>query len=164
MNSSFRPVRGIEAKIPETYHDGYVYFVTDSGKIYMDTATGRYSFGANGAAVLYANADNVTANSDDSYTILYSYLDDQHAIPKAEDLVINTDGRFFRVNYYDANSGIVNCKLIAVSGNGNGSNTGPGPDNTDDPKAIKVTYNNLVYSFLNGRDYNINLTALSQVD
>lgn len=168
MNSSFRPVRGIEAKIVEQpLHDGYIYFATDSGKIYLDTATDRYSLGANGAAVLYANADNVIFNTDNSYTILYSYLDDQNAIPKAEDLVINSDGRFFRVNYYDSASGLINCKLIAVSGSGGGGggNTPGGPDApSDDPKVIKVTYHDLTYSFLNGRTYTIDFTALSQVD
>lgn len=168
MSSSFRPVRGVEAKIvDQPLHDGYIYFATDSGKIYLDTATDRYSLGANGAAVLYANAENVIFNTDNSYTILYSYLDDQNAIPKAEDLVINSDGRFFRVNYYDSASGLINCKLIAVSGSGGGGggSTPGGPDApSDDPKVIKVTYHDLTYSFLNGRTYTIDFTALSQVD
>ena len=56
-NISFRPVRGTESNIVnQPLHDGYVYFATDSGKIYLDTNEDRYSLGANGAAVLYSNA------------------------------------------------------------------------------------------------------------
>lgn len=167
-NISFRPVRGTESNIVnQPLHNGYVYFATDSGKIYLDTDEDRYSLGANGAAVLYSNAENVISNTDNSYTILYSYLDDQNAIPKAGDLIINSDGRFFRVNYYDAVSAIINCKLIAVSGSGGGGgSTGPsGPDDdTTDPKKIQVTYHDLVYSFLSGRKYTIDFTPISQVD
>lgn len=132
----FNPVRGTEASIENfKITEGYIYFATDSGKIYLDTATERIIAGGSGASVMYANAEKVTANTDNTYTILFSYLDDQNALPKAEDLIINSDGRFFRINYYDATAGLINCKLIAVSGTGGGN--GPsGPDQESDPKVI----------------------------
>jgi hypothetical protein len=35
---SFRPIRGLESKIvSQDIRDGYVYFATDSGKIFVDT-------------------------------------------------------------------------------------------------------------------------------
>ena len=160
----FNPVRGTEASI-ENFRitEGYIYFATDSGKIYLDTATERIVAGGSGASVMYANAEKVIANTDNTYTILFSYLDDQNALPKAEDLIINSDGRFFRINYYDAAAGLINCKLIAVSGTGGGN--GPsGPGQESDPKIINVTYHDLVYSFLNGKNYTIDLTPFSQID
>lgn len=158
----FNPVRGTEASIENfKITEGFIYFATDSGKIYLDTDKERIIAGGSGAAVLYSNAEKVIANTDDTYTILFSYLDDQNALPKAEDLIINSDGRFFRINYYDANAGLINCKLIAVSGTGGSSD---GPDQEDDPRVIDVTYHDLTYTFLNGKEYTIDLTPFSQVD
>lgn len=160
----FNPVRGTEASIENfKITEGFIYFATDSGKIYLDTDKERIIAGGKGAAVLYSNAEKVIANTDDTYTILFSYLDDQNALPKAEDLIINSDGRFFRINYYDANAGLINCKLIAVSGTGGGGSSG-GPGQEDDPRVIDVTYHDLTYTFLNGKEYTIDLTPFSQVD
>lgn len=37
-NTIFTPVRGIESTVLSMpYHDGYVYFTTDTKKIYLDT-------------------------------------------------------------------------------------------------------------------------------
>jgi hypothetical protein len=155
----FNPVRGTEASIENfKITEGFIYFATDSGKIYLDTDKERIIAGGSGAAVLYSNAEKVIANTDDTHTILFSYLDDQNALPKAEDLIINSDGRFFRINYYDANAGLINCKLIAVSGTGGSSD---GPDQEDDPRVIDVTYHDLTYTFLNGKEYTIDLTPFS---
>ena len=160
----FNPVRGTEASIENfKITEGFIYFATDSGKIYLDTDKERIIAGGSGAAVLYSNAEKVIANTDDTYTILFSYLDDQNALPKAEDLIINSDGRFFRINYYDANAGLINCKLIAVSGTG-GDGSSDGPDQEDDPRVIDVVYHDLTYTFLNGQEYTIDLTPFSQVD
>lgn len=161
---SFRPIRGLESKIvSQDIRDGYIYFATDSGKIFVDTQNERHTLGGSGAAILYSTSD-ILANTDDTYTILYSELNDSNAIPKEGDLIINSDGRFFRVNYGDPASGVINCDLIAVSGTGGGGGSSDGSPDASDPKAIDVTYHDLVYSYLYGDDYSIDLTAISKVD
>ena len=161
----FNPVQGPEHLIlNKEKKPGFVYFSTDTGKIFLDIDnTERIAVGGSGATVLYSSAEKVIANTDDTYTILYSNLDDQNASPKSGDLIINSDGRFFKVNYYNAGSNDVNCKLIAVSGTGGGNYPG-GSDQETNPKAISVTYHDLTYTFLNGKEYTINLTPFSQVD
>lgn len=161
----FSPIQGLENVIQkQAIRQGNLYFATDTGKILLDTDQERITLGASGAAVFYSNSDNLTSNTDDSYTVPYNDLDDQHAVPKADDLIINSDGRFFRVNYYDAASAYLNCRLIAVSGTGGGTGGGGGGSDSDDPKVINVVYEDLKYSFLNGSDYIISLTATSAVD
>jgi hypothetical protein len=53
----FIPVRGLDAKIANPsvnpITDGYVYFATDSGKIYVDSHGERVIMGAAGAAIYY---------------------------------------------------------------------------------------------------------------
>ena len=161
----FNPVQGPEHLIlNKEKKPGFVYFSTDTGKIFLDIDnTERIAVGGSGATVLYSSAEKVIANTDDTYTILYSNLDDQNASPKSGDLIINSDGRFFKVNYYNAGSNDVNCKLIAVSGTGGGNYPG-GSDQETNPKAISVTYHDLTYTFLNGKEYTIDLTPFSQVD
>ena len=163
----FSPVQGLEAIIAQqAITPGSLYFTTDTGKILLDTKDERVTLGGSGAAIYYASANNLSANTDGSYTIPYSTMVDQHAIPKADDLIINSDGRFLRVNFLNGELGSpsasINCKLIAVSGTGGGSGS---PDTESDPKVIQVDYDpNMKYSFLYGTDYNIKLVATSKVD
>jgi hypothetical protein len=103
---------------------------------------GRISLGATGISVFFSNASNLSINADDSYSVPMSTLEDNSAIPKKDDLIINIpDGRFFRVNYFSnlENNPFLSCTLIAVSGTGGGgggSTSGP----SDDPKDIIVKF------------------------
>ena len=168
MKTPFIPIQGSENSVQkQKITQGNLYFTTDTGKILLDTATERIVLGNSGASVYYANADGLKQNTDDSYTIPYGTLDDQNAIPKKDDLIINSDGRFFRVNYFypHETDAFVNCKLIAVSGTGgSGGGDGGGSVNPENPKVIDVVYEDLKYSFLYGTNYNIVLTATSKVD
>ena len=168
----FTPIQGLESVISSQAHrPGNLYFTTDSGKILLDTEERRVILGASGAAVYYATANDLKSNTDDSFTISHSHLEDSKAIPKKDDLIINVDGRFFKVNYFSGAPGVdgsfMNCKLIAVSGTGGGSTpggpSGPGGD-VEDPKYIQVEYDsNFSYSFLLGTDYGLTLTATSKL-
>ena len=56
----FRPYRG-EDKIIQSkpYQPGYVYFATDTGKIYLDYEGSRITMGGNGASIYYASDNSV---------------------------------------------------------------------------------------------------------
>jgi hypothetical protein len=91
--------------------------------------------GGSGTSVLYTEANSVVEKTDGTYVIPTATLVDQGYMPRAEDLIINSDGRFFKVARADENSII--AYLLAVSGNGTGGSTPGGPD--DDGKSIDVT-------------------------
>lgn len=109
---------------------GYLYFATDSGKIYLDTTTPdeRITVGGSGSAIYYMTKEIAASDNDTEAmcTVLYSDLDENKIIPMKVkpakgDLLINSDGKFLKV--LDANivTGQILCKIIAVSGTG-----GPG--------------------------------------
>jgi hypothetical protein len=54
-------------------------------------------------------------------------------------LIINSDGRFFKVLSYNKETDIIKCSLIAVSGTGGGSSGGntPGGDVTGSYVTLK---------------------------
>ena len=162
----FIPVQGPEKAIQNSkIEQGTLYFTTDTGKILMDIDEKRITLGANGASVFYSSAMNLSVNTDDTYTISKSDLEDSFAIPKANDLIINSDGRFFKVNYVDGDTDFqINCRLIAISGTGGGSIGPGGGTDSSDPKVIDVFYKDYKSSFLAGTKYDINLTATSKVD
>lgn len=163
----FLPIQGLEAIIhQQDVTPGNLYFATDSGKILLDTDSGRVILGANGAAVLYSSVDGLKSNANGSYSIPHNKLSDSKAIPKKDDLIINIDGRFFRVNYFNGTPGtsdLINCKLIAVSGTGGGGGSGGGEE--EDPKYIDVMVNPMQsYSFLYGKQFTFDFTATATLD
>ena len=126
--SKFIPVLGTKEKISaQAIAEGFTYFETDTGKIFVDVNGKRIQFGGSGVAILYAQAEKVDENVDGTYSIQLSSLDDKEAIPSMDDLIINSDGRFFKVMDLDEEKII--CSLIAVSGTGGGG----GPVNPDTP-------------------------------
>ena len=87
-NISFRPVRGTEktiSSLPIT--DGYIYFATDSGKIYLDKGTERILVGGGvGSVIFYGNAEEKLVQNPDNlyYEFPKSYLENEDL--NAEDL------------------------------------------------------------------------------
>lgn len=125
-DKKFRPVQGLSEKIVAApYSEGFVYFATDTGKIYLDTQGSRVPMGGGGVAVLYASDTKVVENADGTYTVALDSLEED-ANPKQDDLVINVDGRFFKILDIDEDANTISCSLIAVSGTGGGGPGGPG--------------------------------------
>ena len=125
----FYPIQGPESVIAKTdIRNGFLYFATDSGKMYLDTETERISVGGTGAAVLYADAENVQQDLTDlTYLIYYSSLEKGSTTPRKDDLIINKDGTFYKVVSYDKITDVIKCKKIAVSGTGGGGGSGDTP-------------------------------------
>ena len=70
-STAFRPVRGKEADIlSKGYNEGYVYFATDTGNIFIDyKGSAKIPLGGRGAAVLYARGVAVQHQADDDYSL-----------------------------------------------------------------------------------------------
>ena len=157
----FNPVQGLESVIFGSDHaPGTLYFATDTGKMILDTIDNRIVLGNTGADIFYANATNLVSNVNGSFNIFKKYFDDPYALPKVNDLVINKDGRFFRVNSYsmaNPEAPFANCTLIAVSGTGSSSGGGGGGGSVSpsDPKAITLTFEPFKRTFIYGSPYTI---------
>jgi hypothetical protein len=130
LNIGFRPVQGLSENILNApYAEGSIYFTTDTGKIYIDTRDGegqelnKYPVGGSGAAILYGNAPALVTDSNDHYLFGREYLD-ENVVPKPEDLIINSDGIFYKIIYLDEQYAY--CNVIAVSGSGGNGGGGSG--------------------------------------
>ena len=155
----FRPVRGTEEKLlAGPVVDGYLYFASDTGKIFLGKGYDLIPMGGGGVSVLYADGE-VVDNNNETYTLQKDSLLDETATPKEDDLIINKDGRFFKVTYYDIMGGTITCQLIAVSGSGGGGGGEDGGSSGDSSQNITVVYHNSSMSFLKGDKFYIDLTA-----
>lgn len=165
----FSPVRGHEDKIRRTdVVDGYIYFATDSGNIYVDAEGERHTMGGSGSSgIHYTNASDEDVikvyedSADKTYTIPLESFENP-IVPKTDDLLLNSDGRFFRVVSYNSETGLVTTSLIAVSGSGGG---GGGGSVTAD---ISLTYDadtiNNNFTFIEGKSQYASFIATSETD
>ena len=125
----FRPVYGAEETIVNlAYQEGYLYFATDSGKIFLD-ADGKNkklmsSVGSGAGVVLHYGNDSdpqqIQDPTDDTLYTLNLYLIEGYETLANEDLILNTDGCFYKVISIDADAGTVKTTQLAVSGSGGG--------------------------------------------
>lgn len=141
MSIPFRPIQGTEEIIQKQSHQpGFVYFATDSGKIFLDTEEERIAVGGGGVSILYASAVEVKEDlSDFTYMINDEDLDNEDATPRIGDLIINSDGRFFKVLSHKKESHILKCSLIAVSGTGGGGGSGGGGGGGDTGPQVHIS-------------------------
>jgi hypothetical protein len=110
-----------------TIRDGYLYFAYDTGKIYLDKNGHRYPMGSSSSGISYAHgtSDEIIKVFPDEennfeYTFSFAILDDSATVPHADTLILNADGRFFRVIAVDEEAQTINAILLAVSGTGSG--------------------------------------------
>lgn len=139
----FRVYRGKEAQISHIpITDGYLYFATDTGNIYIDFQSQRKAMGGNGSGggntgLHYGNYPEIEPDVEtELFTFLRSRLDDPDAVVSVDDIIINSDGAFFRVTAYTETNDLI-CSRIAVSGGGSGS--GSASDTLD----LSLTYSNI---------------------
>jgi hypothetical protein len=153
----FVPVRGTQEKIDKIKPtDGYVFFATDTGRIFLDKGQSRYSMGgvggsgaAAGAAIYYVETPSTVAPEGDVYLIMKEYMSPSDK-PRKYDILLNiTDGTFFRVLEEEELWYV--CERLAVSGGGTGpSIAGPELDLQQPPASV-----------INGQDFNVLFTVYS---
>ena len=140
-NKIFTPVRGAEDKIAGHimgFHDGYVYFATDTGKIYMDytDADGvdhaRVPFGGgsggsgSNSGIFFANKELTDDEKQETEIFFDMNIDiEGNTYPEVDDLILNApDGCFYRVLSTNKVTAQVLGTRLTVAGNGPGS-SGP---------------------------------------
>jgi len=127
LNTVFRPARAIEEKIPpyDATTNGYIWFAVDTGRIYLDTSTERVMVGSNGVAVLYGEFPKAAEpNEEGKYEFSIEDLAEGSSKPHINDLVLNSDGAFYKI--LEINGTQLICQQLAVSGGGNGTITPSG--------------------------------------
>lgn len=123
----FRPYRGTDEKIKSLpQQPGYIYFATDTGRIYLDYENQRLTMGGNGASLYYANDEAVDKDLLDNYFIDIDTILEAGSSLKVNDLIINSDGAFYRIIEVLQNERLVKCLRLAVSGTGSGDSGGSG--------------------------------------
>ena len=138
----FRPVYGLDADIlGKEYKDGYIYFATDSGRIYLDTtengmAKNKVAMGGSGASLFYAYDETVVKKPGDIHILTISTIDGSDAI-KEDDLIINqANGCFYKVDKIFIDTDELECSLIAVSGTGGGGSGGGGGSSDEETNLV----------------------------
>lgn len=163
----FRPYRGLEAKIKSfPQQPGYVYFATDTGRIYLDYNGQRLAMGGNGASLYYANDTDVKQDLLENYLLDYNTLADEEAKLKPDDLIINADGAFYRVLDINDDEEYAICSRIAVSGTG-GGDSGDGPSGPSGPTnhiTLTQVSETPPTAFIYGQSYLVTLKAFAEFD
>ena len=130
----FQPVRGPQEQINRMpIREGWLYFAYDSGRIYLDKNGTRYLMsnkssggGEGGTGIIYANGSNTQIiprdlSEKEPTIFIMDLIALEDAIPpNIDNLILNSDGRFFRVLGYDSENEKITVKLLAVSGSGSG--------------------------------------------
>lgn len=160
-NLRFAPVQGTEKKIRESNKvPGKVSFATDSGRIFLDLDTeNRISMGGAGASVFLGDEQNVKINPDNTYELSLDSLGDNFTALKQNDIIINSDGRFFKVDSIKDGDTAV-CSLLAVSGSG-----GNGPSGGGESSKISLSFDPLIgKNFVYKQPYFVSFTPSAQTD
>ena len=177
MAEVFQPIRGLEERIQSLpVREGFLYFAYDSGNIYLDKNGHRYLMGGSGSGsssgasgIIYAHGtdDNIiklVPEDDDDYTysIAAEALDDGLILPHQDNLILNSDGRFFRVQSVDSESNLIYAILLAVSGTGDGG--GGGSSNVLDLDLTWTGIDLLGSTFIYGKSTEITFIPDSTAD
>lgn len=129
----FIPIRGTEEaimkKMPD-YHDGYIYFATDTKKIYLD-ANGyqKIPMGTSSSGFYYGIKE--TTDEEDETSIIVFQLNEIEgsSLPNPDDLLFNDpDNCFYRVLDVDYTLNSFRALRLTVAGSG-GSSEGEVKDN-----------------------------------
>ena len=175
MANVFTPVRGTQLQVDNyPITEGYVYYAYDSGRIYLDKNGHRYLMSSSSAGgggsetgIVYADGDDNTIISlhpeiqyNTAFLIHLAALETP-ILPQIDSLILNSDGRFFRVTGINAEDETMNATLLAVSGTGGG---GGEPAIVYSDKA-KLNKRDPESSYLiNGKEASIQVYAVSGKD
>lgn len=168
MAEIFQPIRGLEKTINQIpNHEGFVYFAYDSGNIYLDKNNQRYLMGGSSSTGFYwanGNDEQISKvyednDEDQTYTFSVNILNNP-VVPQQDSLIVNSDGRFFRVISVNTTTSIITALLIAVSGSGEGG----GGTSTVDLDLSWTGIDLLGSTFIYGKESNIVFTPSSTAD
>ena len=145
----FHPAVGSESVIlKQEPREGWVWFATDSKKIYYSDGNTHLPMGGN-SSIFYGTKSFEDEIVDEGQTeFIFSVyeidgnqdiLDNNFKIPNVDDLILNEDGCFYRVT--DINGEAEDTEIytikLTIAGTGNGDN------DSDDSNVGKLTFTNI---------------------
>ena len=173
----FQPIRGTQDAINNRpILEGQVLFAYDTGHIYLDRGGARYLMssavsGSGSSGILYADGteEQIINIEDDNneptsyYLLSFDIFDANASVPAVDSLVLNSDGRFFRVTEVSVEDRVATGLLLAISGTGGGGGTGPV---VEDDLFIVPNTSTIGGSFIYvyGQDYEAEVTVNSTTD
>ncbi len=123
----FNVVKGTEASIKSCRPiKGYLWFATDTRKIYYSDGVDFISMGGN-SSVFYGTLTWGKDDQPDSDQVEFDFTPNDiegNAIPNINDLILNSDGCFYRVT--QITSGIIKTIKLTIAGSGSGGSGGGG--------------------------------------
>ena len=142
--------------------DGAILFAEDTGKMWMDAHEQRIPLGGGGASLIYGHdaAPVEVADADGNFSYIFDLdqLDEPDKKVFANDLILNSDGSFYRVLEVYEDERQAMCARLAVSGSGGGGGGGGGSQ----ARAATLKGSTLVTStIVNGQDIAATFTATS---
>lgn len=163
----FRPVRGLDKNIQSAgYNEGYVYFATDTKKIYLDANGVKAPMGGNSG--IYYGKKNFGSVEEGQTIFKFEAMDleinaeaSNLTLPNVDDLILNLpDGSFYRVNYIEGSdaSAIITTERLTIAGSGGGGG-GSGPSNYTHTLS-KLTDSST--TILSGSDYQIGFRTIAK--
>lgn len=167
----FRPVVGTDAQIQQSQPaEGYVWFATDTKKIYYSDGVSFLSMGGN-SNIFYGIMELEDTPDEGQTEFTFSIFDidgnsditdGNYIIPNIDDLILNIpDGCFYRVIELE-DSGedtIIYTTKLTIAGSGGGGGTGPGGG---DSNYGKVTFDRITpatITCLYKQDYTLEFLA-----
>lgn len=122
-NIPFRVIKGLEEIIMSNKHpiqEGSVYFATDTKKIYLDTNGSRLSMGGN-TGIYYGKADFEGLEGPEFF-FKFDDIEGEN-LPNINDLIINSDGCFYKV--LEKQEDEFKTERITIAGSGGGGGNQP---------------------------------------
>lgn len=115
-NIPFRVIKGLDEKIAiKPIVEGSVYFATDTKKIYLDTIDSRLSMGGN-TGIYYGKADFEGLEGPEFF-FKFDDIEGEN-LPNINDLIINSDGCFYKV--LEKQDEEFKTERITIAGSGGG--------------------------------------------
>lgn len=157
--TAFIPIRGAENKILSMpYQDGYLYFTTDTRKIYFDTNNNNKMPISAGCNIYYGHKEisSAEANEDNIYFSIEDIESD--TCPNENDLILNmTDGCFYKVTTILSSEQFIGFRLT-VAGSGGGAN------GYAQAMTVKISGIDDNISFIYGQENYMTVTPMSAMD
>ena len=124
----FRPVRCVEKDIENRPSvNGFIYFTTDTKKIYCGVAEGKYQM-MGGSSGVYYGSRQLTDDEKYGDQVFFSFTPEEidgSALPAIDDLILNIpDGGFYRV--LQVNNTDIQTQRLVIAGGGGGGSGGSG--------------------------------------
>ncbi len=164
---SFKPVRCKESDLAlMTPTDGYVYFTTDTQKIYCAVQNNFLPMGGN-SGVYYGNRTFAENETNTGETDFVFDLDKEEIegdqVPNVNDLILNIpDGGFYRV--IDVYGNLITGRRLAVSGTGGGGGEGGGGSTSQRPLITPSVLGTQYFKLDDTDNMKVTFTCSSPID